>query len=347
MFSQVVITQTDMPNYNEIYRLFLKNSIGSSFDYEDTGTDFKWDISDIDFNSDRQDTFIKVSSTPLIYNIYFSNNMDSARKATIASPSALNIPAPGLEIKDVYFFYKESTDKFSQVGFGAKINDIPIPVKYTHPDVWYKFPITYGSKDTSESGFSLNIQAYGYLGETKKRYNHVDGWGMLITGHDSIPVIRIKSVVDIEDTIYSSEYEQGYTLNRTETEYKWLASQTGVPFCKIVKRMSAVSMEVFDTLFMNTTSVAPFVSEQQNFVIYPNPASDYIYINISLPEGNTDVYYNLTDITGKVLKEVTFRNASTFFIDRIDLGRLNLAPGIYFISFRTSDYSGVSRFSVN
>ncbi len=347
IYSQVVITNTDMPNYNEIYRLSLKNSIGTSFDYEDTGANFKWDISDISFNSSRQDTFIKVSSTPLVYYIYFSNNMDSARKATISSPSAMSIPAPGLEIKDVYYFYKESTENFSQVGFGAKINDIPIPVKYTHPDVWYKFPITYGSKDTSESGFSINIQAYGYLGETKKRYNHVDGWGLIIMGNDSVPVIRIKSVVDIEDTIYSSEYGQGYTLNRTETEYKWLASQIGVPLCKVVKRMSAISMEVFDSLFMYTTPVAHYIPNTQHISVYPNPATDYLYINISLQEGNTDICYSLMDITGKILKEKTFENASQFFIDKIDIGTLHLSPGIYLLTYRTSGYSGVSRFTVN
>jgi len=337
-YSQVVITHDDMPNVNEIYRLKLNTDIGNSdFDYTLSGQNFIWDIIDIDFTGERQDTFLKVSSTPLIYNIYFSNTQDTARKATIACPRNISLPVPGIDIKDIIFFYKESTDKYSEVGFGATINDIPMPIKYNKPDELYNFPITYGDKDTSYSRFNFNLPDYGYFGESKRRINHVDGWGILATEKGNFPVMRIKSQIDIEDTIFYEAYSQGFKFNRTETEYKWIGTQKGIPLLFVIERMNTINMEVYDTMFMNTASINDFLHTTQLFTVYPNPANDNITISTLIKE-NTGLEILILDILGNTVMRKYFENIPHgYFVERINIADLGVTSGTYYIKFKLKD----------
>ncbi len=346
-YSQVVITHEDMPNVKEIYSVKLKTDImSSSFDYTETGADFTWDISDIDFSGERQDTFVSVSSTPLIFNIYFSNTQDTARKATIATARNFSIPVPGITIEDVCFFYKESTDRYSEVGFGAVINDIPMPIKYNKPDVLYYFPITYGSRDTSYSRFYFNLTDYGYFGESKRRINHVDGWGTLITEKGSFPVIRIKSDLAIEDTIYYEAYSQGIKFDRTETEYKWIAAQTGIPFLLVTERMNTTNMELFDTMFMNTAFIQDLSSSPFSFSIYPNPIKDFFTIGVDIKE-HTQLEVLILDVLGHtVLKKHITNVPKGYFVDRINISHLNLSKGTYFIKLMYSETFAIKKIIV-
>jgi len=333
--SQIVITNNDMPNYKDIYIIDIKNDISSSFDHTLTGEDYIWDISNISFDMQRNDTFIKLSATPLLYNAYFGNNLDLERKASIATPRNMSMPAPGITVKDVYFFYKEDSLRFSEVGFGATINDIPMPVKYNTLDVWYRFPITYPSTDTSFSSYSFNLTNYGYFGEKKRRINTVDGWGTLVTDKGAFPVVRIKSELFIEDTVYYDSYAQGFNFNRTETEYKWIGAQIGVPLLKITERLNAVSIEAFDSLYLNTASLNQYNDNNIDFSAYPNPAQDYIILNTYIKK-KSDVTITFFNTLGEQLSVKHTKDLQGVYIDKIDLKSLNLTGGIYFLNIKTS-----------
>ncbi|MDD3877566.1 MAG: T9SS type A sorting domain-containing protein [Bacteroidales bacterium] len=329
-YSQIVVTQNDMPDIKDIFVLNLEFNLGQTFSYEDAGANFIWDISDLTFSSQRRDTFVSVLSTPLIFNLYFNNGYDTARRATIATPRNLEYMPPGITIEDVFFFMKESSEKYSEVGFGAYINDTPIPIKYDNPDVLYRFPITFGTKDTTYSNFSIDIPAYGYYGQQKKRINTVDGWGALILNQSHIPVMRIKSELFIEDTIFVTQYNQGYKLVREEIEYKWIGNGIGVPLLLVAERMNSVSMEAFDSMYVNTAGIENLI-ESDGILIYPNPANEYINLSFIL-EKKSEISYSLYDLNGRLVLNLNRGLLNKgMVIDRIDLINTNLNKGIYFL----------------
>jgi hypothetical protein len=182
--TQVLIDSTDMPVPGQIILRLTGNSL-TGFNYQQTGQNFLWDLSTLSSTVIAGDTFISVLSTPITYNIVFSNPFDPEHRATVASPQSLP-PQPGIQISDAYNFLKNSYYAFSQVGIGASINGFPMPASFDHPDIWYSFPMIYGNTDSSRSEFGFNVPNLGYYGQKRNRVNQVDGWGSIYLPGDTL-----------------------------------------------------------------------------------------------------------------------------------------------------------------
>jgi len=335
LFSQIVVTHNDMPNVNTNYLINLKNNFGASFAFAPSDSNYIWDIRNVSLNNWRTDSFLEISASPLAYYMYFNNYLDPERRATITKATGEGMNIPGITIEDIFVFYKESTDKFSEVGFGAKVNDVPTPVKYDNPDVHYHFPISFGNVDSSASNFAINIPSYGYLGRKLKRINTVDGWGTLVTENGQFPVMRVYSIVQTEDTVYYSQYQQGFKFNSTLKEYKWLGLGIGVPLLYVADRMGSVTIEVYDSINYVPASIAQ-INKDASFVLYPNPTKEDIFIQYKL-EKSSQVNYHIKDLQGRTLFTVEkgFIN-SGLVLDKINLRSLRLPKGIYMLIIENS-----------
>lgn len=324
-----------MPNEDDIFLMQTENNLSASFNYDTTGADIEWDFSDLDLTNQRLDTFVSVLATPPVYNLVFNNPLDPARRATIATPQDMPVSPPGIAISEVFMFLKESAQEFSEVGFGAKINGFPTPIKYDNPDVLYRFPVTYGSQDSSFSSFAINVPSYGYYGQDKKRFNTVDGWGTLLTPDKQYPVMRIKSDVFYEDTLYYDQMGFGTAISRHEVEYKWLSLNIGVPVLQITERMGGtVSIELFDSSFVNTAGIEN-INSNTKLHLYPNPAHDILHISFPLKE-STHVSIAVYDISGRIVfREDMGLLPQGFVYDRLHLESMGLKPGVYTFSIET------------
>ena len=325
--AQIIIESEDMPvpddtfSYRSIINLHGVN-------YTQTDTAFTWNFYTLPTGTAAQDTFVSVLSTPLTYNVAFSNPFDQEHKATVAIKQDMpNIYV--ITITDSYSFLKNSNTQFSMVGTGAKINDIALPMKYDNPDVWYHFPITYGTTDSSDSEFHANIPTLGYYGEQKHRVNKVDGWGTLILPTDTFNVIRVKSVVYYSDTIYLDTIGMGFRTSRTETEYKWLANGFPEPVLQITKRsQNNASAKYYyhipADLSVNTTE------KNRTLEIYPNPVSENLLINI--PEISEDFILTVTDISGRTILQEKHQKGTPVINLNVD----NIQKGLYFVRIKLS-----------
>jgi len=319
-FSQISINQNDMPNVNDTFRLSTTTIITP--DLSETGEDYFWDFNDLTPVNQRIDTFVSVSSTLTVYNIVFNNYFD-ANKATIAvknpnSPSLIQ----QVQVSDSYDFFKEASDFYSKVGFGAKINSIPAPVKYDVPERYYSFPLTYQTSDSSVSVYGFSVPNIGFYGQTIKRNNIADGWGTITTPFGTFDVIRIKSTINLTDTIYYDSLGVGTSFPRpTEYEYKWVAKNMGIPILKITERNFIYSVEYRDSL--RSTIVSNNVIEQNNYdiKIFPNPTAKCI--NFDLPD-NFDGLAEIYSVNTQKLFSKTISSSN----QSIDL---NLENGTYFI----------------
>ncbi len=277
--AQINIDKNDMPLSGQIYPKYTFID-GSATNYATSGANFIWNFSNLISTTISGDTFVSVTSAPLVYNISFNSPFDTLHKATVASPQAANSPIATIQMTDVYNFFKVSNSRYTQVGFGAAINGVPMPLKYDFPDVWYNFPLILGDVDSSVSSYSLNIPNLGFFAETKHRHNTVDGWGTLILPHDTFNVMRIKSDLFISDTIFVDTFGIGYRLNRTETEYKWLTKQKGIPVLKVVSRTGTKTVEYFDTTLYSLGISENNISRLD---VFPNPVQNEIFISSTEP----------------------------------------------------------------
>ncbi len=152
-------------------------------------------------------------------------------------------------INDVYNFYDKTQTALSQVAIGAKLSNFPIVLEFENPDRIYKFPLEFGSRDTSFSNYALRLDSVPGTGipislsynHTQQRYNEIDGWGTLKTPFGEFQnVLRVKSEVFNQDsiifqgdTIALNQFLPGQILPERVIEYKWFSADFGIPLLKV------------------------------------------------------------------------------------------------------------------
>lgn len=265
-FAQITITTSDMPSSGDTIRKSTALNT-SGLDYTLTGTDYTWDFSNLFTISQTVDTFVSVSSVPLWYQIVFIPNF----VANLAQKYPEIDTIPELQIVDPYRFFKNSNSSFNDVGIAFTLNQIPIPLKFDTPDVLYKFPMNYGNIDSSFSGIEFSIPDIGFIGIDRKRVNHVDGWGTLTTPFGTHNVLRMKSTVTENDTIYIDSIQFGTSINRLYTEYKWLSNGFGEPLLQVYEEGPLVTFTFIDSIRDPLLGVEPVIPYEKAFVVIPNP----------------------------------------------------------------------------
>ena len=264
--AQITITTNDMPSTGDTIRKSTALN-PSGTDYTLTGAGYSWDFTELLTISQTVDTFVSVSSVPLWYQIVFIPNFI----ANLAQKYPEIDTIPEFQVVDPYRFFKNSSSSFNDVGFAFTINEIPIPLKYNTPDVLYKFPMNYGNVDSSFSGIEFSIPDIGYIGIDRKRVNHVDGWGTLTTPYGTHNVLRLKSTVTENDTIYIDSIQFGTSINRLYTEYKWLGSGFGEPLLQVYEEGPLATYTFIDSIRDPLLVVNPAFPYETEFVVIPNP----------------------------------------------------------------------------
>jgi len=344
-FSQPLIDQNDMPNIGDTIRVGTTINI-NGIDYTLTGQDFLWDFSSLNYLSQRVDTFVGITSTPIAYQFDFNNPLDQTHKATIAQPRPDINQMPSIQFTDVFNFFKETSASYTQVGFGAKINGVPMPIKYDNPDVLYKFPLTIGDLDSSEFSYNMQIPALGYYGETKKRVNFVDGWGTIITPLDTFHAVRVLSTSYIHDTIHIDSLGIGFPQDKTEKEYKWLTDTMGIPVLKVIETSGiggGTSVE-YIIKYVNSSGFSSYENSLTFFTIYPNPACENTNIYFSTRK-SSEIEFHIFDITGRNVKTISGKEFPAGF-HSLPLTTGNLQKGIYFIRISDDNVSKVIKLQV-
>jgi len=292
--AQINVTTSDMPVPGEILPFQTTMSV-NGIDIALTGTNYLWDYSSLLSLTQSADTFVTVTSTPLTYIFTFSNPLDQPHFATVASPQPSFSLMSFLTFTDVYNFYKNSTGSYSQVGFGARINGIPLPIKYDNAELFYNLPVTMNDLDSSLSSYNLNLPNFGYYGQTIKRVNLVDGWGTLYLPHDTFSVIRVKSEILTHDTIHIDTLGIGMAFDTDETEYRYLTTGHHIPVLQITKRNGlggTTTIKYFD----NYVSLVEENKDENDYDVFPNPATNSINIHTSK---FTNYHLSLINMQGK------------------------------------------------
>jgi hypothetical protein len=321
IFTQPVINQNDMPSAGDTIRTSLSIDVGT-INYEATGNSFTWDFSSLLPFSQTVDTFVSVQQTPWLYQLIFFTSSNLARKLTEFDQF------PGFQMTDTYEYYKNSSSDFRMTGNAVTLNGIPIPNKFQSADIIYKFPLNNGNVDSSLSTYEINIPSIGYAGGSKKRVNHVDGWGTLITPYGSFQTIRVKSDIIQIDSLYLDTLGIGFPIYREYTEYKWLGDGFGIPLCTITNEAMVSTVQYIDSVRNIIVGVPEVSNSDESFQVFPNPSKGDFTLRFS-EAGAATVEVNVFDLTGNNIYRQEFPAAREIPIQLNDLTR-----GVYVMVIR-------------
>ncbi|MBC7411931.1 MAG: T9SS type A sorting domain-containing protein, partial [Bacteroidia bacterium] len=316
--AQITINRLDMPKALDTVYVGVTTNL-NGIDATLTGTDYVWDFSLLTANNTRLDTFVSVTSTPLAYQLFFNNQV--TKNSSNVAIKIDDIPLPAIspiQITKVYGFYKNPNQPvipfinpnpdrlYAQTGFGASVNNVPMSVALDPQydmDVWYKFPINYGNKDSCYSVWTIDVPSVALVQERRHRYNLVDGWGSVITPLDTFNCMRIKSYNVVEDSIKLKAgigaSLPGVKTKQYITEYKWLAKGMKEPVLKVTYTST------------NPTIIGVPIAEYQRINPSPNPANALRWLNKI--EGIT-MYYDVASAQ-LIITNGSNKNTSLTIID--------------------------------
>jgi len=342
--AQITIDDSDMPSAGNKIRVSI-GDISSGIDYNTTGPNQLWDFSNLQWISQDVDTFLTIGQTGLTFQLAFANIPLNPNRANSATKGTLQAPSfAGVSVSDVLAFYYNSSTAYKQVGYGANINGIPTPMSYTNHDVIYTFPLNFGLTDTSDSDLHINLPSLLYYGFTQKRINNCDGWGTLITPFGQFDVLRIKSTLIVRDTVYLDSLGIGFGFNRpVRREYKWLGKSKGIPLLQINTNVGTGGNETITQIryqdSLRVLSVNEPVGKAPEISVYPNPATDAIWIELSILK-QAEYLIELVTVDGKTVTEIFNGNLSAGKSTVVFLPKQHqqINKGVYILKLKGDGY---------
>ncbi len=221
----IIVTTADMPLVSDTVR-YSTSAIDVSTLLNDTGANRTWNFSNLVPNFQDIAQFKTVLNTNVGYYSAFSSSSYGTQDPDISFTLAT--------ATNVFTFYKNSTASYVADGRGLTVSSLPLTQPYLGKDVIYKFPLTYGNRDTSSYYTDAVNLLVANLVSTGKRINVVDGWGALTTPYGTFDCIRVKSIVQETDTLkITTPIAFSLPVAHNKTEYKWIAKGKKTPILEI------------------------------------------------------------------------------------------------------------------
>jgi len=303
-YSQITITASNMPVAGDTFIYSTASALGTTISPADSGTNINWNYA--------------LTPTGQGMNIYYTTGqVNLALNFTLPGlygyKTADSIPfigllMPGISIQNLYTYFKKTdtpSSVFEADGFSADFAGITIGTPYTQPDIWYSFPLTYGSSDSNNYFLNVSLLTAGGLKEMGYRKTRVDGWGSITTPYYTTPIhcIRVRSEIHEIDSIAISGTNLG--IPRNTVEYKWLNVIDHHPALWVMSNMVGgteivTSIQYRDKL-RNTGITSPAAQkDEEKITAYPNPAPNGIF-TLQVPEAWQTYHVDVFDMQSRVV----------------------------------------------
>jgi hypothetical protein len=322
--AQITVNSSDMPSTGDTIRTSITVADGT-YDFTRTGNNYVWNFEALAPVTQRVDTFLSVTQTPISFWPFF---ITSANLVTKFNPANV---LPGLPALEAYNFFNNTSGSYKDVGYGLVISGIALPLKYNSADMIYKFPMTNGTSHESASGLELAIPDMGYLLIDRNRSSVVDGWGTLTTPYGTFDVLRLKSTVSEYDSIYIDSLQQGIPVQRDYIQYQWIGKNFGLPLLSVTEDATFGSTVVY---IDSVRDVNVGLAESRfagKCSIIPNPVTNILRFNLDSKSSGM-VHISVFDLSGRCFLNQSMQHHSGETIEiQLDNYSSRLVPGSYII----------------
>ncbi len=330
----ITIDDNDMPTPN-IYTVSKKANI--TFNPDETGADYIWNFSFLDYDTQINDTFFSVSSAPFVYQYFYNNPLDPEYKATVVkNTGAVTNAIQIIEIADNYDYFKNNSSLYVKVGAGSTINGIPMVMNYDNVEnITTNFPITMGATNSSVSSSGNDIPSIGYYGQTVDRINTVDGFGELATPFGTFQTVRIKSILKVRDTIYYDAYSFGTAFDRPETvQFNWYADNQSIPLLTVTNSVGNNYSAIYKDSIRTTEVIT--VNSKNMFTVFPTITSNIV--NVEFNSDNRGKYgIRIFNESGYELFFIEKSKEIGINTTAISMNEIVNTNGIYFIVYESDN----------
>jgi hypothetical protein len=348
MNAQIVLSSDDMPVPGDTVRKSI-TTILDGMNYQQEGPDQTWLFDELTVISQQVDTFVNVSETPGIYQLFFNNNfIYPDYKATVAMKMAEFTAIPGLTLTDSYQFLKLTNNEFREVGYGVTLDGVALPIQLQEIDTLYRFPLEYGDLDSAHSLLSIDVPNLGYLMVSRFRRNSADGWGTLTTPYGEFQTLRVKTDIVEYDSVYSDSLGIGIPMTRNITEYKWFANGYHEPVLLVSEEAFVVTATYIDSIRSSFLDVPEISTRKEtfDFTVYPNPCSNYISVSYEL-QNEADVKIAVYSMYGDEVKKFADTHQEQGFYNQVlYLKESGLRKGVYLVRLTIDNIPYVKRIVV-
>ncbi len=335
--AQITITSTDLMDVGDSILLANVDSIPPDFGPGSAGPDQHWDFSNLTKDTVVVLSFVDPSTTPYGADFPLSN----------IAVEGMVVSGYGIE----GWAYGTKTLSLFQIDGAAGSYDVleDIVVPFDPPEVMFDFPVNYLDSLDQTTTIDIRIDSPEPAVDSIRIkvvtsvFSRVDAWGEVISPVWIGDVLRFR---DVRTTIDSSWAKVLFfwvfleTNTNTGVTYKYMANDVGYPVLQFNADTSET--EFSGVSYMLDAGVGetelPAIS-QLAFDVFPNPASDVIYIKLhDSYEGELIIY----DLSGrKIHQQPVTSNQQQLSIDVSDF-----PAGMYQVVARAEKQMSVKKLLV-
>ena len=296
--AQISYEYSDFLNAGDEFR--LSTTGGGGIDFAQTGENFTWDYSELDFAGQENSTWIDAGdggyefSWCLTNGIFFGCASQFADFVNIAQLDFDGIELMGFGLTDLVTHYKKEGNVFEtrMTGASVDVGDIPFTLplltEYSNSDTIYQFPLQLGTNDISSSEYTLDFSDFGFafsLNVQTQRTNTVEGYGSLTTPYGEFDdVLKMKTIIITENTIMFDSTVVP-TID-TAVEYKWFDKDYGIPVLTATGNISflgenILNVEYIDSIRCVEPQPIAFATPQEIFADENTQEADVTFVNLS------------------------------------------------------------------
>jgi len=308
IYAQPSITYEHAPKIGDVfYNAYFETPV----DPGPGGANQTWDFADVTSTSTDQINVISPSGTPFVnlfpeanITFYFEN-----------------------ENGEIYSYADLSSTEFLSWGTGVVADTGNIIMHNSDPEKQMEFPFSY--QDSFTDDFYVPFEAMGFTIHRRGTSTvTADAWGSIHTPETTYNnVLRVKNESTIIDSMWMGNIFF-VTTTSSSTDYTWYTGDDGYPVFTVNISQSEQSTDTTGSYKTVTQSVWETTNNLNNIQIYPNPATNNLFV--SIPSSNEgDLNISLIDLTGK---ELISRNSDLITQNNlIHLDLSGISPGIYFL----------------
>ena len=331
--AQITITASHMPVSGDTCRYSTAN-VSAAGNYTVTGANHSWNFSLTPTGQEIR-KFQASAQTPYFFYFLFPKYGEKIMDS-LPVPA---IPGNPISIKNIYSFYKKvsTPSSFNSEGLGLTMSGVPIGATYSDEDELYKFPLTYGNRDSTT--FKLSTPSNTLIPFTYKkqgyRITEADGWGTITTPYGTASCLRVVTTQYSLDTITISVLPAGFNkfgFPNYMRSYQWLTTGEKIPYLEVLGNVVAGNFTPTQVRYRDKARVITGIQEETFspvISVFPNPAVDELTIITSQEQELLSV--EITDLQGKLVGK-PFRLESNGPVSQYSINVSGIAKGLYILN---------------
>lgn len=331
LFGQITVTKTDFSDGAN--SSWISVATDPMIDFSSTGANYTWDYSGLQMQSQKFREYFETSSASFLVNFVFGPFVNPAYQATNFT-SSTDIPVDQLSsflpvnITDIYLFSKNSNSAINSVGYAISIDGTEVPFKSDTIETRYALPLNYGDTYTSRGYTNLDMNPIynGIWRQHRYRESEVDGWGSITTPYGTFDALRVKHLIQEDDSLYLEVggFPLWLPLPIPDSYiYEWWTNGMNEPILRITTSSIVGNETVTGVEYLDEYAGVGLEEKVLSTKIYPNPATDILKV-----EGQGSIVYTIVSSNGEVLDQGAFVGSSSIRVD-------SLSPGSYTLVMKT------------